>query len=678
MRKIISLIAGSIRTKDTLINQLKEYLDDSFEIKGYATNEDIIPILNDNLVIISSEFVLDEIKDLNLYRDDLELIVAKRTINNDFLDQIVGIPDNTRVLFVNELPEIVYDVIEHIKDLGLTHVDYVPYYPGIEDVDRSIRVAITPGEEEIVPDFITQIYDIGPRIMDFTTITKILNKLGILDTKAGQFSQKYLEKTIQIARRLAESKNRILELNTHLESVIDGLSDGLLVYDKYGIISVSNENLRKILNSNFVFHIGRNLKEILYNPDLLEFLLDENHFEDKVFKVNHTEYSVSKIRLNSSTSTIAKFKSIKETITESDRLKRELIKKGYFAKYEFDDIIGNSERMQKVIRISRKLAKSELTMLIYGENGSGKELFASAIHNASNRKNGPYLAVNFSALSDDLIESELFGYEEGAFTGAKKGGKIGLFEQADGGTIFLDEIGDISVKLQARLLRVLQEKEIMRVGGSEIKPIDVRIVAATNKNLFEMVKNNEFREDLYHRLKMGYIKVPPLRERKSDIPNLISYMLVNATSEIKTISNDVRDKLFQYNWYGNVRELKNTIDYMVAVSDGTELNMDCFPDTEFFQERETLHESVNQVNVIDNLSSEYHFILKKIHYYNNNDIPCGREKLSEDTIGTDFMMTKYQMRTRLKHLMEKDLIIMSKGKKGTVITEKAIGLIMGH
>ncbi len=137
--------------------------------------------------------------------------------------------------------------------------------------------------------------------------------------------------------------------------------------------------------------------------------------------------------------------------------------------------------------------------------------------------NGPFLAVNFSALPDDLIESELFGYEEGAFTGAKKGGKVGLFEQADGGTIFLDEIGDTSLKLQARLLRVLQEKEIMRVGGTNIKSIDVRVVAATNKDLYEMVNRNEFREDLYYRLKMGYLKLPPLRERKSDIPEILRY-----------------------------------------------------------------------------------------------------------------------------------------------------------
>jgi transcriptional regulator with PAS, ATPase and Fis domain len=438
-------------------------------------------------------------------------------------------------------------------------------------------------------------------------------------------------------------------------------------------MSVSNENFKKIIKSNFAFHVGRNIKEVLYNHELLNFLLDKSLIKEKIFKVNHLEYTVSKMPMGEH-ATVAKFRSIKETISESDRLKREMITKGYFAKYDFDDIIGHSATMEHVKGISKKLAQSTLTILIYGESGSGKELFASAIHNASPRKNGPFLAVNFSALPDDLIESELFGYEEGAFTGAKKGGKIGLFEQADGGTLFLDEIGDVSLKLQARLLRVLQEKEIMRIGGTEIKPIDVRIVAATNKPLHEQVKNRAFREDLFHRLKMGYIKIPPLRDRKSDIPNLINYFLSQTCQRPMLIRDEVLNKLFQYDWYGNVRELKNTLDYMVAVSTGDEISLDHFPEYEFFQSHEDLkvkqHPSVS-------LTSELLFILKRINHYNENGLSCGRQRLSEDTLGTDYEMTDAQMRTKLSKLSEKGYVEVFKGKKGTQITEKGIGKIMG-
>ena len=674
MKKIIALVAGSLHTKEALVHQLDEYLDDAFEIKGYAIDHDWIENLEGELIILSSEFILSELNALGKIHDDMNIIVAKRTINNDYLDRIVAIPDGTSVLFVNELPEIVYEVIDHMKEIGISHLNYQPYYPGIEDVDVHVTVAITPGEVNLVPSFVEEVYDIGPRIMDFTTITKILNKLDLLDEKAGQFSLRYLQKTTRISKRLAESKQKILELNNHLERVIDGLSDGLVVFDTYGTISVSNENFKKIIKSNFAFHVGRNIKEVLYNHELLSFLMDKSLFNEKIFKVNHLEYAVSKMPMGDH-ATVAKFRSIKETISESDRLKREMIKKGYFAKYDFDDIIGHSATMDQVKNISRKLAQSSLTILIYGESGSGKELFASAIHNASPRKNGPFLAVNFSALPDDLIESELFGYEEGAFTGAKKGGKIGLFEQADGGTLFLDEIGDVSLKLQARLLRVLQEKEIMRIGGSEIKTVDVRIIAATNKPLHEQVVNREFREDLFHRLKMGYIKIPPLRERKSDIPNLINYFLAQTCQEPMVIKQEVLNKLFQYDWYGNVRELKNTLDYMVAVATGDEITLEHFPEYEFFQSHQP-SERVYEPSV--DMTPDLVFILKRIRFYNENGLSCGRQRLSEDTLGTSFEMTDAQMRTKLNKLAQRGYVEVFKGKKGTQITENGIGKILGY
>ncbi|MBN2797350.1 MAG: sigma 54-interacting transcriptional regulator [Clostridia bacterium] len=679
MRKKIDLVAGSIQTKEALIAQLNEYLDERFEITGYAIDGDDFFDLDGDLVILSSEFVYEELRQLNRINDAMEMIIARRTINSDYLDPILEIKDQTKVYFVNELPDIVYDVIEQIKDIGIHHLQWLPYYPDIDQKDTSIKIAVTPGERKLVPDFIEEIYDIGPRIMDFTTITKILNKLDILDEKAGQFSLRYLQKTTHIAQRLAESKQKILMLNQHLESVIDGLSDGLLVFDKKGLISVSNENFKKILNSSMKLHVGRNLNEILKNHELLTYLLTDEFKDDYLLIMNQKEFTVSKMAINSS-SVLARFRSVKETIDETERLKRELIKKGYYAKYTFDEIIGKSNEMVHVKNVAKRLASSELTILIYGESGTGKELFASSIHNDSIRKTGPFLAVNFSALSDDLIESELFGYEEGAFTGAKKGGKAGLFEQADGGTIFLDEIGDISMKLQARLLRVLQEKEVMRVGGTAIKTIDVRVIAATNKNLQDKVINGEFREDLYHRLKMGFIKLPPLRNRKSDLPDLIYYLLKEQGAEGITIEPVVLDKLYHYNWYGNVRELRNTIEYMIAVSDRKALKLTDFPDSDFFDYETTFPHTIQPCVKVENgqVSPLNQFILQRVLYYNQNDILCGRDRLSRDSANTHYELSENQMRTRLRKMAEKGWIALNKGKKGTVITEKGIGVLMAN
>lgn len=198
------------------------------------------------------------------------------------------------------------------------------------------------------------------------------------------------------------------------------------------------------------------------------------------------------------------------------------------AKYHFSDILGHSPAVQKAIRLAQYYSGTDETILIFGESGTGKELFAQSIHNASRRRQSPFVAVNCAAIPDTLIESELFGYEEGAFTGARKGGKQGLFQTADNGTIFLDEIGDIPLSLQSRLLRVLEEREVMPVGSTSVIPIDVRVICATNRNLNEMVRQGTFREDLYYRLKILPLVIPPLRERVEDIPELLHSMAEGA------------------------------------------------------------------------------------------------------------------------------------------------------
>lgn len=233
------------------------------------------------------------------------------------------------------------------------------------------------------------------------------------------------------------------------------------------------------------------------------------------------------------------------------------------AKYTFDDIIGNSKEMKLALESAQKAALTHATVLIRGESGTGKELFAHAIHNASNRKYNQFVRVNCAAISSSLLESELFGYEEGAFTGAKKGGKKGFFEVASGGTILLDEIGELEINTQAKLLRVLQEKEIVRVGGTKSISVDVRVIAATNVNLEKAIKNGTFRKDLYYRLNVLPINIPSLIERKSDIPLLTSHLINKLNIEygrkIQGISEEVLHVFLEYSWPGNVRELENLL-----------------------------------------------------------------------------------------------------------------------
>ena len=236
----------------------------------------------------------------------------------------------------------------------------------------------------------------------------------------------------------------------------------------------------------------------------------------------------------------------------------------------FNDIIHQSQIMEELILSAQHYASSNSTILIRGETGSGKELFARAIHNASSRHNNIFLAINCTAIPDTLLESELFGYEEGTFTGANKGGKLGLFELACDGTLFLDEIGDISSTLQAKLLRVLQEHTVRRIGGSREIPINVRIISATNRNLEEMVQNDMFRQDLYYRLNVIPLYLPPLRERREDIALLANYLFNSTVSDInpsvKTLSPEAIKKLESYDYPGNVRELSNIIERAINMA----------------------------------------------------------------------------------------------------------------
>ncbi|MEO8257411.1 MAG: sigma-54 dependent transcriptional regulator [Acidobacteriota bacterium] len=244
--------------------------------------------------------------------------------------------------------------------------------------------------------------------------------------------------------------------------------------------------------------------------------------------------------------------------------------------YEFDRIIGSSEALKRVLDMVRKVAKSNTTCLIGGETGTGKELIAGAIHHNSLRTARNFVKVNCAALQENLLESELFGHEKGAFTGADKQ-RIGRFEQADGGTLFLDEIGDMSPSTQAKILRVLQEHEFERLGGTRTLRVDVRLIAASNRDLGDMVQSGRFREDLYYRLKVVSIEMPPLRERKDDIVPLATFFIRRFSAELKKkmdgIDPDAQKLLMRYNWPGNIRELENTIERAMLLAEGRSIGI---------------------------------------------------------------------------------------------------------
>ena len=270
-----------------------------------------------------------------------------------------------------------------------------------------------------------------------------------------------------------------------------------------------------------------------------------------------------------------------KSLSDASNIASKLIHESDY-KVEFSDIVGESRAIKDVIALSNKIADSDSTVLIRGESGTGKELFARAIHNKSGRRKGPFVAINCGAIPEALLESELFGYEDGAFTGAAKGGKVGKCQLANGGTLFLDEVGDIPIFLQVKFLRMLQERTIEKVGGNKSIPIDIRVIAATNRNLENMIENNEFRSDLYYRLNVIPVFIPPLRERKEDIL-IISESFMDKYSKllrrnVHDMTPQVKHILMDYSWPGNIRELENTIECALNVESQEILTSFSLPD----------------------------------------------------------------------------------------------------
>ncbi|MGE1108608.1 sigma 54-interacting transcriptional regulator [Bacillus wiedmannii] len=278
----------------------------------------------------------------------------------------------------------------------------------------------------------------------------------------------------------------------------------------------------------------------------------------------------------------------------------------------FQSIIGESAKMKEVKMMALKVSKSRSTVLIRGESGTGKELFAHAVHRASPRANGTFIRLNCAAIPRELLEAELFGYEEGAFTGAKKGGKPGKIELADKGTLFLDEIGDMSLDMQVKLLRVLQEKEIERIGGTKIQKVDVRFIAATHRNLREMVQRGEFREDLYYRLNVFEIDIPPLRERKEDMIHITEFLIKKLNGElgsnVLSLDKRVRDIFMEHDWPGNIRELENVLERAMNVIEEMIIQVHHLP--AYLRKKDLVEELNHEIFTMDQDKHEVSYLLQ--------------------------------------------------------------------
>lgn len=379
-----------------------------------------------------------------------------------------------------------------------------------------------------------------------------------------------------------EAKNYLLKL---FRFIFDNIYNWMVVVDKDGYIIMINKNYCEFLGVKQEETIGKHVTDVIENTRMhivvktgqqeigdVQDIKGNQMIADRIpiYQEGKIIGAVGTVIFKNLVEFDVYVKNILKMEKQLEFYKKEL-KKALGSEYTFDNIIGTSRKLMEAKVLAKKVAGTKSNILLLGESGTGKELFAHAIHNESPRSEYPLIKINCGAIPSELLESELFGYEEGAFTGAKKGGKPGKFELANKSTIFLDEIGDLPLSMQVKILRVIQEREIERIGGVKSHKVDVRIIAATNKNLEEMVAKNQFREDLYYRLNVISIRIPPLRERTGDIPLLTHHLIKKLSKEmnlhVTEVSNFAVEALNKYSWPGNIRELANVLERALNLID---------------------------------------------------------------------------------------------------------------
>ncbi|MVX63439.1 PAS domain-containing protein [Clostridium chromiireducens] len=497
-----------------------------------------------------------------------------KVILDNMFNAIIAVDNSNNIFFINEAASILFDIdCENSlgKDINkLILNSEIAYF--LSTKREEIKRTIVVGELNLILSIIPlcESSDLKGSILIFSNVTNYN----------------------QLLHKLDEERNSTEILNT----VIETAYDGMVIIDKAGIITMMSNAYTDFLGIKREDAVGKHVSEVIENTRMPIVLETGKEEVAQLHRIKGNYMIASRIPIIKNGEIIGVvgkvlFRNVKELNSLYKKIsviEKELanykskLKELNTASYSLENIIGESDSILLAKAIVKKAAHTSSNVLILGESGTGKEIFAHAIHSESNRHEGPFVKVNCAAIPSDLLESELFGYEAGAFTGAKKEGKIGKFEIANEGTIFLDEIGDMPLHMQVKLLRVIQEREVEKVGGVATKKINIRIIAATNRNLERLVSEGKFREDLYYRLNVVTIEIPPLRERGNDIilisNHLIKKLSVDLDKRVRGISKEAEQYLKTYEWKGNVRELENILERAINIMGDSEvINVDDLP-----------------------------------------------------------------------------------------------------
>lgn len=650
-----------LRNRRHFIYLLQKLFGEYMEFKTYSFEEGIYTYINCDLALVPSNTVLERVRRYLL--PGTPLLVIRRTISRAGWQTLQQIPAQEKVLVVNTYFEMALQLVSTVYELGMYRLHLLPFdneHPERTDINK-IHYAISANEHSAVPKGIEHVYDIGTRPLDLTSLLDILSKLNLLNDETMGILRDYEAEIMPLSAGFVNIFNYFQRKQQNVSSLLELASDAIFIWDRQWHVI----NYNKAASSIF-----RYKNVVLANCSLIELLGDKiiaavrESSTGKITTYLHGKAYDVAWRQNEHGGIVnlhyqARSQAENSTIT---------LARGLQAKYNFSDICGESHQLRTAVCLALRAAQTDSDVLIEGESGTGKELFVQSIHNASARAKGPFVAFNCATLSSSLLESELFGYEEGAFTGARAHGRKGLFEMANRGTIFLDEISEIPTTVQAKLLRVIQEREFIRVGGTRAVPVDLRVIAATNQNLFELVKAKKFRMDLYFRLNVFDLRLPPLRERQGDIPILMRQFLAN-----HGIKMDVPQKtmhyLQAYPWPGNIRELKNCVEYMWYLGEGyTPENLPNHV-KQYFAMQATVKLDDEPIE-INNTEAALDLIDKLILEAIANNGSTSRRKILAYLDSQKQNIAESNIRMRLAKLATLGLVKIERGRRGTHITDR--------
>ena len=642
--------------------QMEKLVGDLVEFSAYSLEEGIPGKLTCDVCIFPTE----DRPSLNLLAEKLmpgsKFLSVRRTLLNGEFQKLGAVPYGTRALMVNTSKKLSLEAISFLLELGANHIRFEPYDPSTGEYPKDIKVVVTPDELQCVPFGIETIVNIGPRVIDSSTMFEMMTMLNILNQDTKSRLLQYTSLVMPNNSGLNSFINQLVPENEYLKEIILASRTIVIACDQAGRIMYSSQS-NKHIAPKVIY--GRSIAQCLHNDSLEK----PAEFHNEIIDIDGVKYLANKTVTrgdDEETCSLYSFANYQEIEAAVYTFRQKKLHVNT-AKYMFKDIVGNSDAINRVKQFAMKAAQTELDILIEGETGTGKELFANSIHNYSRRKDGPFVAFNCAAISSSLMESELFGYEDGAFTGAKKGGKIGLIEAASGGTLFLDEVGEISPNTQVKLLRVLQEREVIRVGGTQRIPVNIRVIAATNRDLDQLVSEGTFRKDLYYRLNVLPIRIPPLRERKEDVIMLIGSILHEKNANVD-ISEEAIQALSNYEWSGNIRELMNCCEYMISMEG--EFTVEAFP---YYMKEKILNRQSGAGRILPTDPSERNectMVLRLIRDMNGQGKSTGRKTLSQELKAQGLPLSEGAVRTILEELSDQGLIVSRKGRGGAHITGK--------